>query len=222
MGVFRPSPNAMASRLAIEARKPMVVCAPLVSAPPMILWSAVLDSRIAKTVLHCEKIVASSSLGPLRDDAEVDAVFAAFLGDARDCLPCRPEGGIRVSRDVAVRFLADHQRLHAALARQRKVECHTAQHRHHRTDDFARQPDISTTQIGRPFCGTRKMSDMICCMRSPPALALPNMNSKRGSRPMEVIRSFSDFRSGFSCLPSSFPSRSSMSLIRSISRYGTG
>ena len=40
------------------------------NAERMIAWSAEFDRRIAKTVEHCDRMVGSSSAGPLRHDAE--------------------------------------------------------------------------------------------------------------------------------------------------------
>ena len=47
--------------------------------------------------------------GTLRHEAEIDAVFAAFLGDARDRLAGRPEADAAVGGGVAMGLLADEQ-----------------------------------------------------------------------------------------------------------------
>ncbi len=55
----------------------------LAIAERMIAWSCSLASRMANTVEHCDRMVGSSSPGSRADDAEIAAVFAAFLGDTR-------------------------------------------------------------------------------------------------------------------------------------------
>ncbi len=52
----------------------------------------------------------------LADDAKIGTVFSAFLGNPGYSLPCRPEAGVAVGRNIAVSFFADHQRLQAAFA----------------------------------------------------------------------------------------------------------
>ena len=75
----------------------------------------------------------------LGDEAEIDAVFAAFLGDARHRLAGRPETDVAVGGGVAVRFFADEQQRRDAVAPQSEIERHAAQHRHHGIDDFGRE-----------------------------------------------------------------------------------
>ena len=74
--------------------------------------------------------------GALRDEAEIDAVFAAFLGDTRDRPAGRPEPDLAVGGDVAVGLFADEQQRRDAVAPQSEIERHAAQHRHHGINDF--------------------------------------------------------------------------------------
>ena len=77
--------------------------------------------------------------GALRDEAEIDAVFAAFLGDTRDRPAGRSEPDLAVGGDVAVGLFADEQQRRDAVAPQPEIERHAAQHRHHGIDDFGRE-----------------------------------------------------------------------------------
>ena len=72
----------------------------------------------------------------MRDEPEIDAVFATFLGDTRERAPGGPEADRLIDGGVAMRFLADKQQRHGAIAPQAEVEGHPAEHAHHGVDDF--------------------------------------------------------------------------------------
>ena len=74
--------------------------------------------------------------GALGDETEIDAVFAAFLGDAGNRLAGRPEADVAVGGGVAMRLFADEQQRRDAVAPQPEIERHAAQHRDHGIDDF--------------------------------------------------------------------------------------
>src|SRR6266516_6319424 len=63
--------------------------------------------------------------GALRDEAEINAVFAAFLGDTRDRPAGRPEPDLAVGGDVAVSLFADEQQRRDAVAP--RSEDHTSE-----------------------------------------------------------------------------------------------
>lgn len=73
---------------------------------------------------------------PLGDDAERDAVFAAFLGDAGDRLARRHEAEARIGGDITVSFLADDEHVDGAVAPQRHLEGHAAEYGSDRIDDL--------------------------------------------------------------------------------------
>ena len=75
----------------------------------------------------------------LRHQAEIDAVFAAFLGNARHRLAGRTKTDAAIGCGVAMRFLAHEQQRRHAVAPQAEVERHAAQHRHHRIHHLGRE-----------------------------------------------------------------------------------
>ena len=75
----------------------------------------------------------------LRDEAEIDAVLAALLGDAGDRAPRRTEAGGAVGGGVAVGLFANEQQRRGAVAPQAEIEGHAAEHRHHRVDHLGRE-----------------------------------------------------------------------------------
>ncbi len=74
--------------------------------------------------------------GTLGDEAEIYAVFAAFLGDARDRLARRSKTDAAIGRGVAMGLFADEQHRRNAVAPQAEIERHAAQHGDHGVDDF--------------------------------------------------------------------------------------
>ena len=81
----------------------------------------------------------------LRHAAEIDAVFAAFLGDLGDGPLGRLEAHVGVGRHVAVSFFATQRYGHLALAPECEVERHAAQNRHNHVHDFRRQAVLVNT-----------------------------------------------------------------------------
>ena len=75
----------------------------------------------------------------LRDDAQRNAVLAAFLGDLGDGAFARLEAEMVGCRDVAMRFFAHQRQRHLALAPMGEVEGHARQHRDDDVDDLGRQ-----------------------------------------------------------------------------------
>ena len=106
------------------------------TAERMIALSCSLARRIANIVEHCESTVGVEFGRALRDDAERDAVFAPFLGDAADRLAGRPERLRLVGGNVAMGLFAHHRDLVAPLAPQRDFERHAREHRDERIDDL--------------------------------------------------------------------------------------
>ena len=90
-------------------------------------------------VLHWDRMVGSSSAGRWVIDAQRHAVFAAFLGDARNGPLGRLEAQRLVDRNVAMGFFADEGDGNAAGAPHAEIEGEAGQHRDHDIDDFGGQ-----------------------------------------------------------------------------------
>ncbi len=127
--------------------------------------------------------------GALRDDAERDAVFAAFLGDPRNGLAGRHEAETGIGGNVAVGFLAHDEHVHAAAAPKADFEGHAAQHRRDGIDDFggnARQLE----RRDRPSIAGNAENAVRTSTIVSVIVLVENMKRKRGSLIAELTFAF--------------------------------
>ena len=166
-GTGTPSPTTIASPLRSAGRK--------FSSPCEASGSAAADDVLILVVGHAQREdrvalrqQARRQLGrPLADDAQRHAVFAAFLGDARERALGRLEAGFLVARRVAMRLLADEQDRHLprrSTPRSRRSCRQSTDTTTLRTSDGT--PERSMIVIGLPSTGMRKMRDRISAMLS--------------------------------------------------------
>ena len=120
IGTATASPKAMASPLPIEEMKLVVEIDEFGNGRADDFLVAVVGKAHGKErrALRQDRLVEFA--GTLGDDAERDAVFAAFLGDAGDGLARRHEAEARIGGDIAVRFFADDEHVDGAIAPERR------------------------------------------------------------------------------------------------------
>ncbi len=138
MGTATASPKAMASPLPIEEMKLVVDADEFGDRRADDILVAVVGQPHGKDGRALGQDRRIKFAGALGDDAERNAVFAAFLGDTGNGLAGRQETEALVGRHIAVRFLADDKHVYAAIAPQADFKGHAAENRRDRVDDFGR------------------------------------------------------------------------------------